>query len=425
MPDYPRVLHAGYQPIGASDNTGLTLASMFSQWPADRLLQVYSRQSWGELVHTESYLLHASVYPIDHAVRTVLGRKTPSGAIDGMNTSVERSNRLGAKDQAKVYATILNDLGPVRLPRELDEVVRRFKPDVLHTLLGSVRAMNLALKISQRYDLPIVPHYMDDWPASLHGSAPARTLVRARVQSLHGAVLRRSAVGLTIGYNMAAEYEDRYGIKFRSVGNSVAAQTFRETPSEVAPECLRTLRYVGGLHLGRERVIAELADRIANHPLGHKWRLELFCPEHSRAAAESLSRDHANVNHMGAIPHDQVAEVLASAGGLVFIESEEAGVTPFTRLSVSTKVPEYLASGRPVLCVGPREQASIDAFMRYGRGVRVGIADGIWKELYAFLSADLKTFSSTEVDERMVEEFSSEAVCGRLHAALHEAKGHR
>ena len=41
-------------------------------------------------------------------------------------------------------------------------------------------------------------------------------------------------------------------------------------------------------------------------------------------------------------------------------------INRFTRLSVSTKVPQYLASGRPVLVVGPEDQSSVRALRDSG-----------------------------------------------------------
>lgn len=420
MPDYPRVLHLGFQPIGSPDNTGLTLASMFSEWPEDRLLQVYSREASGDRVRSGGYLLPPNVYPADHAVRRILRSRTPSGVVDGMNTSVRRSQKLRPVDQAKVYATILNDLGPVVLPRQLDTVVRDFRPQVVHTLLGSVRAMNLAVKVAERYELPIVPHYMDDWPANLHASAPWAKLVRARVDSLHQRVLAKSAVGLGIGKKMAEEFEHRYGIRFRSVGNGVAAAEFDASYTVPARQAPYTLRYVGGLHLGRDAVIERIARRLGALPAGSEWNVQLYCPSYSSSVAERLADSTPNIFHMGEIAHSEVLEVLSQATALLFIESEDPGVVPFTRLSVSTKVPEYLSRGKPVLCVGPEEQASIDAFARYGLGTRVSGSDVSSHALEKFLA------QATEVarpmnDGALLEEFSTEAIAQRLLAAMRDA----
>ena len=50
---------------------------------------------------------------------------------------------------------------------------------------------------------------------------------------------------------------------------------------------------------------------------------------------------------------------LRSATALLFVESLQPEIAAFTRLSVSTKVPQYLAARRPIVAVGPRGQASI------------------------------------------------------------------
>lgn len=424
--EYPRVLHVGFEPIGAPNNTGLTVASMFSEWPQDKLLQVYDRPAQGERVLPGGHHLNQWAYPIDHAARSLLGRRTPSGAIDGMNNSVRRTRRLTPVERVKVLATVVNDLTPVRVPAGLDEVVGEFRPQVLHTLLGGARQMSLAIKIADRYDLPLVPHYMDDWPEHLHGGAPLAPMARARVSRLHDGIIRRSAVGLAIGTAMAAEFEQRYSIPFSNVGNGVPSDLFIQPRVEATPRTdgKRVLRYAGGLHLGRDAVVDELARRLALDPAGAQWQIELFAAAGASGPAVELSARHENVTYVGAVAHDDVLSTLATADALLFMESEDPGVLPFTRWSVSTKVPEYLAAARPVLCVGPADQASIAALLRYGRAVRVSLAEADWGALADFLGGEPGRVAWTDaMAAQMVAEFGAEAVAERLRKSLVAAAG--
>ena len=45
---------------------------------------------------------------------------------------------------------------------------------------------------------------------------------------------------------------------------------------------------------------------------------------------------------------------------LVHVESFDNKSRQLTKLSISTKIPEYLATGKPIIAIGPREVASLE-----------------------------------------------------------------
>ncbi|QCX26479.1 glycosyltransferase family 4 protein [Nocardioides jishulii] len=422
MSDLPRLLHVGYRPIGNPDNTGLTLASMFESWPDSHLLQVFSKDASGPSVRRGGYELPSTTYPLEHWGRRVLGADV-RGVADGMNSSVARTGRVPLKTRIKLVAMVLNDIAPVVLPKDLDDVVAEYRPEVLHSLLGSVREMSVALAIAKRYDLPILPHYMDDWPVNLHQASPFRGIARRRVERTHRAILERSPVGLGIGFKMAEEFTSRYGRPFTPVGNSVPADDLLGATGSVAHE-RGVMRYVGGLHLGRDRVVSVVAEELARHENTAGWSIEIFRPGHSAAAAATLAARHGNVIDRGEVEAAKVADVLQTASCLLFIESEDEGVVPFTRYSVSTKVPEYVASRRPVVCVGPVEQGSIEAFARSTRSVALQLRQPDWEGLVRFLGT-VDDPMPPDVGPRVLEEFSREATHRRLAAAARAARDAR
>ncbi|GAB3957775.1 hypothetical protein GCM10027614_73890 [Micromonospora vulcania] len=72
---------------------------------------------------------------------------------------------------------------------------------------------------------------------------------------------------------------------------------------------------------------------------------------------------------------DEVPAALRSADVLVHIESFDQEIRRYTRYSVSTKIPQYLASGRPIFGYGPAEVASMNHIQEANAGVIVGTND--------------------------------------------------
>lgn len=378
--DHPRVLHVGFQPIGAPTNSGLTLGTMFGGWPREALLQLCLRDHPAVDRPHGVLIAPGSVAPVDGAVRALLGRHTPVGATDGLNNSIRRSSTAPSlSTRARVVLTTANDIGPVRLPRSVMAAVEAFQPQVVHSLLGGVRAMRLPRMIAERLGVPLVPHFMDDWIEHLFDDGQLYGHARRAAQRELERTLVLAPLGLVIGEDMKREYQQRLSLPCVVVGNSVDVDAYRRSPGSApahdeAAGTTATLVYVGGLHLGRDTVLRQVAQVLSAGPVGElPWELVLHVPPADQPLAETLAGELPGVvRAAGSVDAAHVPQTLAAASALVFIESSEPHISAFTRLSVSTKVPQYLASNKPVLVVGPQEQSSVRALRSVGRAVYAG-----------------------------------------------------
>ena len=86
---------------------------------------------------------------------------------------------------------------------------------------------------------------------------------------------------------MRQEFEARLNRPCITVGDSVDLDDYSragQVGARFGPELM--LRYVGGLHLGRDQVLSVLAEVLDRDSFGdRKWTLELFVPEHDRGRA--------------------------------------------------------------------------------------------------------------------------------------------
>lgn len=421
---YPRVLHTGFHPIGAPTNSGLTLASMFGAWPEDRLMQVCLREhpTWEHI--GDVHIAPRSIAPAEAAARAALGRYRPTGAVDGLNASISRKGRqLGAGARLRIAAATINEVSPVRLPSSTIEIVSHFRPDVIHSLLGGLRAMKVALAFSKKFDLPIVPHFMDDWPATIYSDNQLRGLARRQAVGLLSDVLERSPVLLTIGEDMAEEYETRYGVPAVVVGNSSRAFATNH-PKTKARDPLPELVYAGGLHLDRDRVISVVARAIDQwNSEGRSLRVRLYVPPGDHQRARRLESEYRCVDLGGSLAPNEVLPTLATSFAGLFIESSDPSIARFTRLSVSTKVPQYLASQRPSLVIGPSDQGSVRALTKSGHAVYGGSGDSS-TDLAAALDS-LWTMASGTTHFELPDIFTVESTQRRLQAALVRASDSR
>ncbi|MCX6624335.1 MAG: hypothetical protein NTY38_25390, partial [Acidobacteria bacterium] len=80
---------------------------------------------------------------------------------------------------------------------------------------------------------------------------------------------------------------------------------------------------------------------------------------------------HEALEFRGGLDAAGVRQVIEESDILVHVESMNRVSRKLTRLSLSTKIPQYLASGRCILAVGPAEVASIRYIQDHEAGMVV------------------------------------------------------
>jgi glycosyltransferase involved in cell wall biosynthesis len=267
------------------------------------------------------------------------------------------------------------DLLALRPPPAFWSWVAEFQPQVIYSLLGTTRIMGLVLRVSRACHTPIVPHFMDDWPRTYYRgrlkSVP-RWVMLARLR----AVMRKSSFGMSICSAMAAEYERRYGNRFLPFMNCVTVPSECPAASRGAVSGPLKFVYVGGLHLKRWQALQAVGRALlALREEGCQAELVVHAPAGSMADFARELRAYPAVRLGPSLAQDQIPQTMRDADVLVHVESFEREVLEYTRLSLSTKVPQYMASGRAILAYGPRELASCRYIQDSQSGVVVGEQD--------------------------------------------------
>lgn len=379
QPNFPRVLLVAADPIGSPTGTGLTLASMFALWPKDSLAQV----------HTVPLGQDADIPMCQLGDETVLGLRTIRRLIDGNHVTETQSVRgslpaSNALDRATWKRAWVDQL-PLRPTPALGEFVTAYEPDIIYTPLGFTRVMALLRRVRMQRDVPVVPHFMDDWMASLLPS-PANAIPRHRIRSTVNKTVRRSPHGLAISDLMAAEYSLRWNIPFSRIGNAVDVQPWQEFTGPPA------FGYVGGMHLQRWHALVDIATAIEHGPA--EVTFEIVTPKLDVHRWGRAFSSFKKTRLLPAIAPDQIVAKLRTFRALVHVESGDAIARKYTRLSLSTKIPQYLAAGRPVVAYGPQEVASMQHLRRSGAALHVETgAEGDLSDAIRLLTNDSECLS--------------------------------
>ncbi|BDG03441.1 glycosyltransferase family protein [Anaeromyxobacter oryzae] len=384
---YPRVLVVNGHPFTTTSATGLTLNSLFRGWPRDKLACLYTVDLPTSADVCETYWqLSVADIPLARVAYRVLGKPgtrqrrdahAPQGSDQERKLLEMSPGSSAALEWVKrvVNKHALLHLQRYRVPESMWEAIRRFRPQILYSMLGANPIMRLVLDVRERCRVPVVPHLMDDWPTTLYGASAFRTVLRSRMKRDFDRILACSPVRLTIGSEMAQEYLRRYGGEFTPFMNAVEPEWL--VPSDAPSTNRRRVRvtYVGGLHLNRWKSLREVGTALAAlSGEGLDSELLVYTQTHFANEAKQLEMPGV-IRVMRALPPSEVPAVLRDSDILLHVESFDTDARTYARYSVSTKIPECMGAGRPILAYGPGELASVRYVVDSGAGVAVGTRD--------------------------------------------------
>ena len=372
---YPRILVICYHGLNYKSATGIVFSNLFEGWPQHALAQIYCEAEAPDTkICPTAMRLSVENVPVDRVIRKLAGRKIvqqmgPSpqqqfNEADGTASAF----RLRLRSAAAAWA----DIAPYRMDQNVRQWVHDFAPQLIFTNLGSIRQMRLARTIAAQEKIPIVSYFNDDWPTTHMAGDVLKCIPRALLLRELRKTLRHTIVGAAASALMAKEYSERFAVPFTPF-----MYCFPSPDAAPAVPNDKQVRfcYVGGLHLDRWKALAVMGQIAAElRASGLPAHVQVHAPEEDlRQYGSALVESGVEV--MGSLPWQQVHEALVSSHVLLHVESFQPRLRAFTRLSFSTKLPQYLAAGRPILAWGPEELASCRYVEDTGTGLVVGHQD--------------------------------------------------
>ena len=354
-----RVLIVNSNSVNVNNATGITLRSVLSELETDSLMELY----WNKTVAVTG-TVNIKFKVLDFAPLSLAGLvfnnkgKEISSKMKNTAEQSAQSNRVlkNVFTYLRQFITLQADLSRVKLTKQDFEDINAFKPQVIYTLGGGVAALRLSYLLSKKLDLPIVVHFMDNWRHCIQWEDnPLLGHYKKTLKKYCNLCYSRSTDCIAISPEMARVYTEETGVRHSALMNSVRVRDYLCTPRK--KDGVYRFVYTGGLHLGRYKGLYKIGKAIENVAArkGVKTEFSIYTsPENIKAYSDNF-KDLANTRLIEAVPHSEIKQVFQNADFLVHTESEALVNNEFFKYSVSTKIPEYLASGRPTLFYGPQD----------------------------------------------------------------------
>lgn len=368
---YPKVLIVTVNPLSNTSNNGKTYASFFKNYPKDRIAQLYFHREIPTSDVCENYYKISD----EDIINKILGKSKNFG------------QKVYTDDQEErvIPETINNSikkLSLVRFIRSLVWLSIKFDKEDLHRWLGDFNPeiiffcggdanylYSKVLKLSKKYNTKIIYYITDDYVLPYFSINPFYLINRYWTRRVFKKICKNSSLILTIGDKMSRVYKEKFGVDSQKIMNLVNIESDKIEFSNLKDNNLKFV-YTGGLHSNRWKTLSLIGKSFERlEKQGIKASLEIYSQNKpDKRVLNEINNKHYS-KYCGALDVEGVNRILKQADILVHVESFDRESLMTTYLSVSTKIPEYMAKGKCILAFGPEQVASIEYLKETGAGL--------------------------------------------------------
>lgn len=360
--NYPRVLIVTVNPLSTTSNNGKTYASFFKDYPKEKIAQLYFHRE----IPTSDVCTNYYQISDEDIINNILKRDVKLGRTVEGGFTQQRLIPENVNNKLKKYSLVRLARSLIWLSLDLKkgnvhEWLEKFNPEVIFFCGGNANYLyNKVLDLSKRYNSKIVYYITDDYVLPYFSFNIFEVINRIWTRHAFKRVCKRSDLILTIGNKMSKVYKKKYGIESKAIMNLVQANISIDENSVFKLNNLKFV-YVGGLHSNRWKTLSAIGkslERISQK--GFNGVLEIYSQKQPEENILEQINQKKYSRYCGSLDEDGVKKTLQDADIVVHVESFDKTSKKVTYLSISTKISEYMASGKCILAVGPKDVASIE-----------------------------------------------------------------
>lgn len=372
---YPKVLVISHNSFSMTSNNGKTFSSIFGGWPKDKIAQLFFQNEIPDFNVCENYY-HITDEHMLYEKKMNVGKRI----IESNKRKIKKTNspvhKYARKKPIPLFLFFRNVIWASNKwdNKNLYEWIEEFAPEVIFFVGGgSAFSYKITNKISRKYNIPIFLYYTDDYITPIPTIDLFWWLNFMWLRSTLKKTLQNVNKIFVIGEDMANEYSNRFGKTCLPIMNAVDIEKYSGfydiSNTKIKSKDKLKIAYFGGLHLNRWQSLTKVGAAIRE--LSKENMIDMSLSIYSNKVPEELIMksitDSPYIQYVGSVNENEIIEEMQKYDILIHVESFDKKMTQKTRLSISTKIPEYLASGKPILAVGPHNISSI----KYLKGLGV------------------------------------------------------
>lgn len=348
-----------------SDSGIHTQTDLFKFWDANKVAQIYTKSDMPNTPVCNKFF-QISENAVIKSVwnRKPVGKEVKNGAADNM-AAVQEEQRLYAKAHKKkswmmtVLREIVWALGKWKT-EELCRFVEDFDPDVYFVpIYPVVYTAKIQQYILKKYPKPYVCYLADDnYSYMACGKNPFAYLHRFMLRKVVKQLAENCDEMFTITKTEALDTDALFGTHSIVLTKGIDYSKLIYEAKAISMPI--KMVYTGNLLIGRASSLVAISKALANINRDEiKIELDIYSP----TVLDEKTMRYLNSNgcyYRGVVPKSEVAAIQGNADVVVFVESLEKAHRYAARLSFSTKLTDYFASGKCIFAIGDRNIAPIE-----------------------------------------------------------------
>ena len=307
-----------------------------------------------------------------------------------------QSKGLLAKAKAalkKSQYTFLHTTGIVMVSRKyclsepLDQWIHEFAPDIVYVSASDICKFDFIAELKKRYGFKLIIHIFDDYINSQHQYTAFPKYWKNRLDSAFRRFVSLADLHLAIGDKMAAEYSEKYGKQFHAYHNPIDPTVWLREPANTKQrdDSVFDFLYAGKINQDTVGPLKRFIDATAQlRSEGHLVRLRLYSPYPLEEIRLQLG-DKVDDVYMGCADYNDLPDIFRAADGLLLPLDFSPATVQYIRLSMLTKVTEYMISGTPIFLFAPHNIAVTEFLLKHDAAFHADNPDQLAQAILFFV----------------------------------------
>lgn len=364
-----KTLIISHIPFTLYDAMGKTFCSLFANFTNDELCQFYIYPSIPNVDKCESSFRITDKDVLRNLFKRDFGKEITKEEIAQAQASMFENE----KDE-KFYRNPKNK-NPLRMlmrdwlwffahwyNKSLVTWIKKEQPSVIFIAPGTAKFIyDVALKISKKFNIPIVAYICDDYYFVKNGGSLLKRIQVGRLKRKIAQLMKRTSEIIAISDEIKRNYESKFNVPCTTImtGSSFKSEDSTKYYLEEKHD-KNAFVYLGNVRCKRYQTLIQIGRALENINEKNKtaYKLKIYASEKDETILSQLSAV-PTIELRGFISGEEFLQTLCSAEVLVHTESFDEDMMDLVKNSISTKIADSLSSGRKFFAYGSESLASI------------------------------------------------------------------
>ncbi len=290
---------------------------------------------------------------------------------------VSKTNDAIIKKKFKWMKTILFyfrdliwKLGRWKKSKILNEFIKSVNPNVIYLPIYSSPYMcDVQSYLIDKIGVKVVGHISDDVYAKTTSKSCLAKAYNNKIRKKVKALIEKCEYLEVFAENMKREYQKIFNIPCFLIGKGVKPEQVKDINYDISNDKEISFVYTGNVGTGRYEILSKIGSALDKEMPNAKLKIYSATP-----LTEEMKKSFSickSIRFMGAVSSAEVLKIQKEADFLVHVESFSNEGISSAKMSFSTKIIDYMLSGKPIFAVGPKEVNSIQVLKNHNLAIVV------------------------------------------------------